>query len=163
MKKPTSFLQSCSNSRGAWCLLLARSIGTHCCFGFALLLPQVRSFLLKENCLFHKPQASEFPYHEPSASTGRCSAFFYQLPSQDEIFWVAFVGCNHGPSVHRRILWDLLSLLPANHGENTFGNMDGYLSPTVPLFHGHQNIAASKTFQNKETPKHTQLIPAMLP
>lgn len=89
MKKATSSLQSCSNNRGAGCLLLAMSIRTHCCFWFALFLPQVCSFLLKKNCFFHKLQGSKFPYHEPSTSRGRCSALFCQLPSQDKITYLS--------------------------------------------------------------------------
>lgn len=91
MKKSTSSLQSCSNSRGAGCLLSVRSIGTHCCFWFVLhgvFAPVCRS-LLKENRLFHKPQASEVPYHEPSTSKGRCSASFCKLHSQDRITYLS--------------------------------------------------------------------------
>lgn len=71
--------------------------------------------------LFHIPQASVFPYHEPSTSRGRCSTLLtpVTLPEQNYLFeqplWVVIIQ----PCVYRRI-WDFLSLLPANRGENTF-------------------------------------------
>lgn len=109
-------------------------------FLVCLLLPQVCSFLLNENFFINLRLLSSLTMNLLQARVGVRHSFTSYLARTKLFIWAPSVGSNHDPCVCRRILWDFLSLLPANQGENTFGHMDGYLSPSIPLLRGHKDM-----------------------